>query len=307
MQLAQFKQHSIMYFDTHCHIQFTAYNDDRDDVIDRCISKNTIMNVVGTQIPTSQAAVALAESHESIVASVGIHPIQHHAVDVVEEMSSFRTRAESWDDSIMKELASHERVVAIGETGLDKYHIPPDVDEAIVFDSQVTLFKKHVSLAQEVNKPLVIHVREAHDDMITLLQNMQGEGTKPRGTVHCFTGSWDHAQAYMSMGLYLGFTGIITYPPRKSDPNTKNMLEETIRNMPLDRILVETDAPYLAPQVRRGKRNEPWLVRECVARIADIRGMDAGEVASITTTNARRLFAVTNELCSTSAFTAKIS
>lgn len=281
-----------MLFDTHCHIQFKSYNDDREEVIERSVQKGILMNVVGTQTSMSKEAVALAEKHEHIYASVGIHPIQHDVVDVIEEDTTFTSRGEEWNDGLFAELAKHPKVIGIGETGLDRFHIRKDKAIEEVFDKQKELFLEHVKLSNKVNKPLIIHVREAHDEMIAYLKELKEEGYTLRGTIHCFTGNWGHAQEYLALGLYLGFTGIITFPPKKSDPNTMHILEETIRNMPEDRILVETDSPYLTPQVRRGKRNEPWLVEECVNKIAEIREISFDQAQKATTENAKKLFNV---------------
>jgi len=255
------------------------------------------MNVVGTQIPSSISAVDLANTHDGIYASVGIHPIQHDVVDVEEEADSFQTRGEQWDDELFYTLAREPKVIGIGETGLDRFHIRTDLSIEEIFNKQKDLFLKHYDLARSVDKPLIIHVREAHDEMIDLLvaleRKQKDEGTtggKLRGTIHCFTGTWSHAQKYIELGLHLGFTGVITFPTKASDPNTMNVLEETIFNMPLDRVLVETDSPYLTAQILRGTRNEPWLVEECVKKIAAIRGLTYDEVAEVTTYNAKRLF-----------------
>lgn len=280
----------VVLFDTHCHIQFLPYKDDQHEVIERCKQKNVVMNVVGTHTSSSKKAIALAERFDDVYASVGIHPIQHDVVDVEEEMSSFISRGEQWNAEEFEKMARHPKVIAIGETGLDRHHIRKDVEINEIFEKQKKLFLEHYALAKKVGKPLVIHVREAHNEIIEILTELTIGHEKMNGVIHCFTGTSTHAQAYISFGLYLGFTGVITYPPRKGDPNTAYMLEETIRNIPLDRILVETDSPYLAPQVVRGQRNEPWRVEECIKKIALVRGLSFNEVAHATHENATRLF-----------------
>ncbi len=274
-------------FDTHCHIQFNAYKDDRDEVILRCIEKGVIMNAVGTQIPTSKKAIALAEKYDNIYASVGIHPIQHDVVDVDEESTSFTSRGEEWDQQVFEKLVQHPKVIAVGETGLDKFHIRRDKSIEDIFAKQKELFMKHYELAKKYDKALVIHVRDAHTEMIELLESLGGQ---IKGTIHCFTGNWDQAQRYLALGLHLGFTGVITFPPKKTDPRPQLDLLEVVEKMPLERLIVETDAPYLAPQAYRGKRSEPWMVEECVRKVAEVRSLSEEQVREITTENARTLF-----------------
>lgn len=298
-----------MLFDTHCHIQFKAYADDRDEVIKKCQEKGVILNVVGTQQKMSKKAVELAEKYDHIYASVGLHPIQEHEVDVVEEDTCFTSIAEMFDDAFYDALAQHPKVIAIGETGMDRFHIPKDCDAELIMKKQKETFLKHYALAQKYDLPLVIHVRDAHEDMIKVLDDivngralrrdptapaghlpLAGEEQSIRGTVHCFSGNREQAEQYVSFGLHLGFTGIITYPPRKTDPEATTQILDAIAHMPLERIIVETDSPFLAPQEYRGKRAEPWMVDEVVKKIAEVRGMTYEEAAKVTTENALRLF-----------------
>jgi TatD DNase family protein len=276
-----------MPFDSHCHIQFKAFEKDLDDVIVRCGKKNTLLNVVGTQLPTSKKAIELAEKYDNMYATIGIHPIQHDVVDVTEESDSFTSRGEQWDEDVFEKLVQHPKVIAIGETGLDKFHIRKDKTLEEVFEKQKQLFLKHYKLAKKYNKPLVIHVRDAHDEMIELLESL---GENIHGTIHCFTGNWQQAERYLALGLYLGFTGVVTFPPKKTDPQSQLDLLAVIKNMPIEKLLVETDAPYLAPQKHRGKRCEPWMVEEVVGFVADVKKMSVTEVGKITTQNALRLF-----------------
>ncbi len=276
-----------MLFDTHCHIQFKSLYNDLDEVIVRCTEKNMILNLVGTQIPTSEKAIHMAEKYEWMYASIGIHPIQHDVVDVVEEGSHFTSRGEEWDQKLFEQLVQHPKVIAVGETGLDKFHIRGDKHIDDIFAAQKKLFLQHYELAQAYQKPLVIHVRDAHEEMIAILESLPHP---IHGTVHCFTGNWSHAERYLSFGLHLGFTGVITFPPKKTDPTPQEALLEVIKKMPLERVLVETDAPYLAPQVYRGDRSEPWMVEECIKKIAEIRELSVAEITHITTQNAQRLF-----------------
>ncbi|NCO04615.1 MAG: TatD family hydrolase [Candidatus Magasanikbacteria bacterium] len=279
-----------MIIDTHCHIQFKAFDEDRNEVLKRCQEKNIIMNAVGTQQTTSQLAVALAEQHENIYATIGLHPIQEHKVQVEEEQDNFMSRGEVFDIDYYDKLARHPKVIAIGETGLDKYHIPKDKTQEDIFAVQKDIFLQHIKLANKHDLPLVIHIREAHEEMIALLSEIKQKGITIKGVVHCFTGNWTQAQIYLDAGLYLGFTGVVTFPPKKTDPKPQEELQEVIKNIPLDRILVETDAPYLAPQAHRGKRSEPWMTEEVVKWISEYRNISQESLMKQTVDNTKALF-----------------
>ncbi len=277
-----------MLIDTHCHVQFKAYQDDREVVLGRCAEKGVVMNVIGTQQSTSQKAVELAESRDDVYATIGLHPIQTEKITVEEETTMFVARGEDFDMEFYDTLVrSSNKVIAIGETGLDAYHVPKDQELSAVMEKQWGLFLKHVELAQRYDLPLVIHVRDAHEELIKRLQEQK---VNIHAVVHCFTGNWEQAQAYLDMGFYLGFTGVVTYPIKKINPTVQEQLLEVVDNIPLDRILVETDAPYLAPQAYRGQRSEPWMVEEVVKLFAIRRGMSENEMQEITVRNAKALF-----------------
>lgn len=276
-----------MMIDTHAHIQFDAYKTDRDDVIKRCAEKNLILNLVGTQKNTSRRAVEMAEQYENMYASIGTHPIHLHPTHVDEEESSFLSREESFDEVYYTELVKSSKVIGIGECGLDLFHIPKDKSVEEVLEKQKQVFLQHVEFAYKHDLPLVIHCRDAHDQMIELLQSLD----RPiRGTVHCYTSNWDHAQKYLELGLFLGFTGVVTFPPKKLNPTPQIELTEVIEKMPLDRIVVETDSPYLAAQAYRGQRAEPWMVEEVVKKIAEIRKISFEEMNLILLQNTLKLF-----------------
>lgn len=273
--------------DTHCHVQFNGYKNDREEVIKRCADKGMILNAVGTQKDTSKAAVAIAEKYPFIFASIGLHPIHLFSTHIDEEESSFLSREENFDYEYYKNLGQSPKVVAIGECGLDLYRLPPDRTKEEVLAKQKETFIAQYKLAQELGLAMVIHVREAHEEMVELLSSL---ADNVNGTIHCYTGNWHYAQKYLAMGLHLGFTGVITFPPRKTDPQVQLGLLEVVAKCPLDRMLLETDSPYLAPQAYRGGRSEPWMTEEVVKKIAEIKGISPAEVADQTTTNAKKLF-----------------
>jgi len=282
-----------MLFDSHCHIQFNAYKDDADEVIKRCREKNIILNAVGSQRDTSACAVEMAGKYNNIYATVGLHPVHLCGTEVDEEEVKFKTREEVFDYDFYKQLASHPKVIGIGECGLELFHLPENLDRTEVLKTQKEAFILQYNLAQELDLPMVIHVRDAHKEMIELLRphlTSPARGGSVRGVVHCYTGNWEYAQQYLDLGLYLGFTGIITFPPKKTDPQPQLDLMTVVEKCPLDRILVETDAPYLAPTAYRGKRSEPWMVEEVAKKIAEVRGLSIEEVEKLTVDNTKRLF-----------------
>ena len=233
-----------------------------------------VLNVVGTQKRTSQLAVRLAEQYDWMYASIGLHPIQEYKTKVVEEHTEFMSRGEVFDEAYYDKLAASPKVIAIGETGLDRFHVPKNEKTEDVMETQKHIFLQHDRLARKYDLPLVIHVRDAHDDMIELLKvKVKNEKLKVRGVIHCYTGNWEQAKEYLDLGLHLGFTGVVTFPPKKTDPKPQHDLLEVLEKMPLDRMVVETDSPYLAPQAYRGKRAEPWMVEEVIKKIAEIRGL----------------------------------
>lgn len=279
-----------MIIDTHCHIQFKGQDTDREKIIERCRARGLILNLVGTQKETNRHAVLLAKENTDMYASIGTHPNHLFPTHIDEEESHFMSREEDFDEAYYEEIfnLAPEKVIGVGECGLDLFHLPPDVPVETVLDKQKEVFKKHVAFAIKHDVPLVIHVREAHDHMIELLKKITLP--KQRGTIHCYTGNWEFAEGYLKLGFYLGFTGVITFPAKKTNPAQQESLWEVIRNMPEDKILVETDAPYLAPQKYRGERCEPWMTEECVIKIAELRGKDVKEMEDIIFVNSKRLF-----------------
>jgi len=296
----------IKYIDTHCHIQFNAYKEDSEEVIHRALEGGVGMITVGTQKDTSRRAVEWAEKNPNgLWAAVGLHPTHLFDEEINEEVEgeevAYKTKAEDFDVDFYKKLCASPRVVAIGEVGLDYWHRPSNVDAEDFRRKQLETFEREVALAKEVNLPLILHVRpsswetdDAYDDLYNILKNYpplttsvpSGRGMERRGGVlHCYTGNWEIAKKFLDLGYYIGFTGVITFPPAKVAP-----ILETVKNCPPDRILSETDAPYLSPVPFRGKRNEPVYVKYIVAKIAELRGADPEKTAEQLLSNASDLF-----------------
>jgi TatD DNase family protein len=269
-----------MIIDTHSHLSFKAYDNDRDEVIKRNLESGVSCIDVGTKYETSKRAVELAEKNENIYASIGMHPI-HIKTDLLklkmdEEEGAFTPLGEELDINKYKELAKSKKVVAIGEIGLDYYYRPKTKTRLEEFKKlQREIFIKQLDLAEELNLPVIVHCRMAFRDLYEILKSK-----KITGTIHCFTGNWQEAQNFLALGFYLGINGIID----------KLDLKEVIEKTSLDKILVETDCPYLTPKEEGGKRNEPIFVKHVIQKIADIKSISFDEVATATTQNAQKLF-----------------
>jgi TatD DNase family protein len=256
-----------MFVDTHCHLDFEAFDDDLEAVIARAVAADVRKMIIpAVNLEDIPRLLAITEKHQWVYAAVGIHP------------NSTADLPPDWLAHI-RGYASHHKVVAIGEIGLDYYwdKSPKAVQQAA--------FTAQLALAHELGKPVIIHNREADEDTIALLRQapQTAAGVEKPGVLHSFMGSWDTAVDAVEMGYFLGFTGPITYPKN-------NALRQVVQAMPTDRILVETDAPFLAPQTQRGKRNEPAYVADIATFIAQLRGLDPAVFANMTTENAACLF-----------------
>jgi TatD DNase family protein len=267
----------MKYFDAHTHVQFVAFDQDREEVIARTIENEVGMNIVGTQYDTSAAAVTLAEKYEGAYASVALHPIHtgksfHDSKELGEGGKEFTSRGEQFDAPKYEALAQSPKVIAIGECGLDYYRL----DEATA-TVQKRVFLEHIELANKLEKPLMLHIRQAYKDSLELLK----AHAKVRGDVHFFAGNWEEAKQFLDLGFTLSFTGVVTFT---------HDYDEVVKNTPLEMILSETDAPYVTPAPYRGKRNEPMYVKEVVAKIAEIKGLPQEEVRSQMLKNAQKVF-----------------
>ena len=267
----------MKFFDAHTHVQFDAFKEDTEEVIARAKERKVGMNLVGTQYDTSFAGVSLAEKHENVWASIGLHPIHtsksyHDVKELGEGGKEFTSRGEQFDASKYEALAKNPKVIAIGECGLDYYRL----DEATKV-KQKEVFVEHIELANRVGKPLMLHIRNAYEDALELLKSH----AKVKGDVHFFAGNWDQAKQFLDLGFTLSFTGVITFT---SD------YDEVLKNTPIDMILSETDAPYVTPVPYRGKRNEPIYVEEVVKRIAAIKNLSLQGAAEQILKNSKKVF-----------------
>lgn len=270
----------MKFVDAHTHVQFAAFDADRDAVIQRAKEKDVAMVNVGTQKDTSKAAIELAQKYEFIWATVGLHPIHteksYHDPKELGGESGFTSRGEDFDYEYYKNLASDHKVVGIGECGLDYYRLSPESKE-----KQRAIFEKHIQLAKELKKPLMIHCRQAFEDLIEILMSKSNILNSPPGAIHFFTGKKEDAGKLLDLGFVFTFGGVTTFA---------RDYDETIKYLPLDHILLETDAPYVSPAPYRGKRNEPSYVVEVCKKISEIKSVPFEEVAAITTKNFLRVF-----------------
>jgi len=256
-----------MYIDTHAHLDVEQYDNDREQVI-----KNATENGVGFiinpsfDLQSAKRAVDLANQYENIFAGVGCHP---------------KTKEESgyvFNKKDYSEIIKSKKVVAVGECGLELASSKIDeTEKQELLKYQKEIFVEQINLAKELNLPLIVHCRNTHKEVIEILS----KENNLKGVIHCFSGSWIDAQKYLEMGFYVSFTGIITYA---------NDYDKVVKNMPLDKILIETDCPYLSPAPLKGQRNEPANVKYIAQRIAEIKGEGLEKIAEITTQNAKNLF-----------------
>jgi len=256
---------TVPLIDSHCHLDQEAFATDRDAVLTRARASGVqcFLTVgAGGPLASNRAAIALAESNADIFAAVAVHP--HDVVDI---------REETYEE--LRRLWMHPKVVAVGETGLDYYyrHSSPE--------TQRTHLRRFVREARRAGLPLVLHCRDAFPDLLRILE--EEDATAVGGVIHCFSGSASDAAACLAIGFHLSFSGIVTF-------KTADLLREVVRLTPPERLLIETDAPFLAPAPHRGKRNEPALVRLVAEEVARVTGRDLAEVAETTTRNTARLF-----------------
>jgi TatD DNase family protein len=252
-----------MLIDSHAHLEMREFDSDRKDVIERArLAGVDCMVTVGTNPGLSRKALSIARQYENIYATVGIHP--HDVAKACDQ---------SFDE--IKELAQDPKVVAYGEIGLDYFrNISPR-------DQQIEMFARQLELAKELNLPVIIHDRDAHEETLRMVKS---SGVR-LGVFHCFSGDWAMARQCIDLGFYISVPGVVTFDKSK-------VLQEVVRQAPLDSILLETDCPYLTPVPHRGKRNEPSFIIHTAKKVAEIKGMDWEDIAEKASVNTRKLFRI---------------
>ncbi len=253
------------WFDSHCHVDEEAFDEDREEVLSRMKANGvTRCAVIGSDMETSRRAAAFAAAHSGVVAAGGFHP---------HEASRFREN----DLDELREMYQKGRIRAIGEIGLDFYydHSPRDIQREVCI--------RQMELAWELKAPVAYHIRDAHQEMLEIMKGMKTRLTG--GIIHCFSGSAEIAKEYLKLGYYISFAGPLTF---KKAPR----LQEAVKLVPKDRLLIETDSPYMAPEPVRGRRNEPANVRYVGLKMAELRGEKPEEVAAFTTENAMQVYGI---------------
>lgn len=294
------------YIDIHAHTNFKAFDDDREEVISRALQNDTWVINIGTQYDTSKKAVEMTNEYsDGVYSTIGLHPIHtgasyHDEEELGSEGQEFVSRGEIFDKEKYRELSKLGKVVGIGECGLDYYHMEPDTIE-----KQKIAFISQIELANELNLPLMLHVRNqpvpdrqgglagnptdkthnAYFDVYELVKKYSKLGDI-KGVSHFFAGSVEDMKRFVEIGIYISFAGPITYKPKPEICDYESVIKET----PIDMILADTDSPYVAPVPHRGLRNEPTYVADIVRKIAQIKGLDEETVAKQIVLNAKRLF-----------------
>ncbi len=298
---------NLKLIDAHTHVQFAAYQNDTEAVIGRALDAGIWLVNVGTQLDTSKEAIALAEKYpQGVYATVGLHPIHtdksfHDQEELGQGGAEFTSRGEIFDYGAYKELAAHKKVVAIGECGLDYYadfarerserlqkRASAEAEsEGGLFElrkeKQKLAFIQHIELAFELKKPLMIHCRQAFPDLIALLRANRSKLPAVPGIIHFFSGTEREANHLLDMGLFFTFGGVITFA---------RDYDEIIKAVPISRMLLETDAPYVTPSPYRGQRNEPAYVVEIAKKLAEIKEVSLEEIQHHTVENARAIFGI---------------
>ena len=275
--------------DTHAHLNFKPFAEDYAEVIKRALKEGVGMINIGSQYSTSQRAIELAEEF-GLYAAIGLHPIHLFEVEEVNVEFPFRTRGEEFVYEKYKELAKHDKVVALGECGLDYFHVDVPIQSTSITLKEIKEKQKetliaHIKLANEVQKPIILHVRaqntKTFDPYYDVLDILDKHPIDKGAVVHCFNGNLELAREFVKRGCKISFNGLITFV---------DQWDVVIQVIDLENIMVETDCPYLTPVPHRGERNEPLYVKEVVKHIANIKSMSFEDVAQITTNNAKKFF-----------------
>lgn len=288
-----------MLIDTHAHVNFAAFKDDAEPAIQRALDAGISVINVGTQIDTSRAAAEMAHKFkDGVYAVVGIHPVHTYSQELDEEETHFKTREEKFDYELYKTLALDPKVLGIGECGLDYFRLPDEMKQEAgnlkhedIKKLQKESFTQQLKLAKELDKTLVIHSRSSKgtdDACLDILEILKDQSINPepstlRFVAHSYTGSPEVAKMFVDVGGYVSFNGIITFD------KTGNQ-EAVLKVVPNNRIVLETDCPYLTPVPNRGKKNEPLFVKHVAEKVAQLKNMSLDEIAELTTANAKKLF-----------------
>lgn len=277
-----------MLIDTHAHLNFSAYKDDADEVIQKTLAKGIFVVNVGSQYSTSVRAVEYARKHEKgVYAAVGIHPIhlekryvEYHDPNELEASQEIKANGEDLSIEKYEELAKDPKVVAIGEVGLDYHHFEEGDDTEKMKSKQKEVFIEFIKLANKLKKPLMIHCWDAYSDLLEILSQYD---IQKKGVIHSFVGGYKTAKKFTDLGYKLGLNGVVTY---------SDSFHRLIKEVSLEDVVLETDCPYLTPMPKKGERNEPLYVEYVAEKIAEIKDISFDKIAEVTTSNAKELFSL---------------
>jgi len=277
----------MQFIDTHAHVNFNAYKEDGEEILQKALNEGVLVVNVGSQYSTSQRAVEYAHKLDGVYATVGIHPIHldkktiHIDSDELASSLEIKANGEDYDAEKYLELAKDEKVVAIGEVGLDYHHFEETENVEPLKEKQKEVLIKFIELANSVNKPVMLHCWDGYDDLLEILEK---NTVNKKGIVHSFIGSYKTANKFIELGYKIGLNGIITYG---------ESYDRLIKEMDLKNIVIETDCPYLTPRpLEKEKRNEPLFVKLVAEKIAAVKGISVEEVAEITTQNAKMVLGI---------------
>ncbi len=277
-----------MLIDTHAHVNFNAFRKDADEVIERSLKKEIFLINVGSQYSTSVRALRFSQEYEKGVwAAAGLHPIHLEQKNYVVSETSFelgkeeiKSVGEIFSYEKYRELGKQKGIVALGEVGLDYHHFQPGEEIEKIKTKQKEILRQFIQLARELKKPLILHCWDAYDDLYEILKK---EEIPQKGVIHSFIGGYKTAKKFLELGFKIGLNGVITY---------SSSFDRLIKEIPLEKIVVETDCPYLTPAPKRGQRNEPIFVELVARHIAKLKGESFEKVAQITTQNAQECFSL---------------
>jgi TatD DNase family protein len=264
----------MKFFDSHCHLDLEPLSLDSAGAIERAYKSGVEKMInIGSSLRGSAASIQLANNYPNIWASIGIHP---HDAETEPDVSGITEK--------LLEMAQNDKVIAVGEIGLDYFNFGETITHEQK-EAQKKLFVAQLDIASELKLPVIIHTRDAEEDTLKLIRDSRFDPKKWGGAIHCYTGSVEFVEKLLSMGFYIGFTGFITFEQEKF-----NHIREAVKKVPLDKILIETDAPFLAPEPFRGKTNEPAYVVEVAKKISELKGDSLENIAQATYKNTEKLF-----------------
>ena len=277
-----------MLIDTHSHLHFPAFDEDREEVYQRMVEDDIGTITIGTAISTSRTAISFAQAHDNVWASIGYHP-DHVTSSFEDNDLEPDVFEEKYSIDVFEELIKEDKVVAVGEIGLDFSHLDDQWTFESAFKEQKKVFFEQAFLADKYDKPLIVHMRDAGQKGVEVIAELKIMHPNLKIVRHAYTGGMDEMLELLKVGCYFGIGGIVTFKPRK-DTLERDRLSNVVKQIPLDKLLLETDAPWLSPVPKRGERNEPDFVKYIAQYVADLKNISFEDLVKETTNNANNVF-----------------